>query len=462
MRRREERPRTLLRGVIRILSSVLLVPVLAFVVALKVWFVTDIGASPVLVGYGTLVGIYLGTRLLLAALYRPQSTVAFDDDRLPVIRVVIPVMNEAGGIEPTVRSVLASAYPTERLTVHVIDDGSTDDTWDVLERNFAGHAHVVLTRFPNNHGKRAGMACGIRAADEAQVIVFVDSDSLLSADALRSVVTPICTEARRGKVGGVTGHAEVSNVTDGTLARMQQVRYWAAFRIVKAAESGSGTITCASGCFSAWRRELLLSVIDRWEAQSFLGTQATFGDDRALTNFALRDGWDVVYQSTARCSTEVPATLRRFCTQQMRWKRSWTRESVHLMRFVWRRGPYAALPAYASVLFQLAGPLVVAWCVVLRPLTQGANPLVYIVGLYAMALIYALVYAAARGEREWSAGILFTLLYTGVLVWQTYFAMATCRRTGWGTRSVASPALDTDRIMLDETATRPMVMTRAT
>ena len=69
------------------------------------------------------------------------------------------------------------------------------------------------------------------------------------------------------------------------------------------------------------------------------------------------------------------------------------------------------------------------------PLTSGASPLMYLIGLYTMALIYSLYYAWQRRSPYWWAGIAFVVLYAGVLIWQTYWAILSSRRTQWGTRA---------------------------
>ena len=59
----------------------------------------------------------------------------------------------------------------------------------------------------------------------------------------------------------------------------------------------------------------------------------------------------------------------------------------------------------------------------------------YLIGLYAMAVLYSLYYGFTRRKPYWWAGIAFVLLYATVLIWQTYWAIATARKTAWGTRS---------------------------
>ena len=107
------------------------------------------------------------------------------------------------------------------------------------------------------------MAAGIRATT-AEVIVFVDSDSSVEPDALKLLVQPLADP----RVGAVCGHADVLNVRESWITRMQAVRYFVAFRVVKAAESVFGAVTCCSGCFSAYRREAILPRLEWWESQT--------------------------------------------------------------------------------------------------------------------------------------------------------------------------------------------------
>ena len=152
--------------------------------------------------------------------------------------------------------------------------------------------------FPENRGKRAAMAAGIRATD-AEIIAFVDSDSVLEPDAAAAAS---CRASPTASVGAIAGHADVLNSRESWITRMQAVRYFVAFRVCKAAESVFGAVTCCSGCFSAYRRAAIVPCARPWEHQTFLGRPATYGDDRSLTNYVLRD-WKVRYESTARSAT---------------------------------------------------------------------------------------------------------------------------------------------------------------
>ena len=114
--------------------------------------------------------------------------------------------------------------------------------------------------------------------------------------------------------------------------------------------------------------------LEWWENQTFLGVESTFGDDRSLTNCVLRD-WRIVYERRAVSHTIVPITFRAFLIQQTRWKRSWTRESLLVAGFIWRKHPIAALFTYMSILLPLLAPIAAMHSLVWAPLfTHPAAP----------------------------------------------------------------------------------------
>ena len=149
---------------------------------------------------------------------------------LPSVAIVVPAMNEESGIGPTIDAAFAVDYPAELLSVYVVDDGSTDGTWREICKAARRHPALHALRFSCNRGKRAAMAAGIRASD-ADVLCFVDSDSTLAPNALQEIVRPFADP----RVAIVTGHADVLNRGENLLTRLQQVRYYVAFRVVKAA-----------------------------------------------------------------------------------------------------------------------------------------------------------------------------------------------------------------------------------
>jgi hyaluronan synthase len=415
-----------LRGVCALYMAVIVIGIVLY----KAAFAHVVFVDPWFGTYSMVVCVYILSRFGFSLFYHSAAERS-DGTMEPTIAVVMPAFNEERAVASSMRALLAVDYPAHKLEVVVVNDGSTDGTHAEIQSVAAGEPRVQVINFPENRGKRAAMAAGIRAT-EAEIIAFVDSDSVLDRDALRIIVQGFAEE----RVGAIAGHAEVENVRESYITRMQAVRYFVAFRVCKAAESIFGAVTCCSGCFSAYRRRAILPALERWENQRFLGRPATFGDDRSLTNFVLRD-WKVRYESRAFSRTIVPSCFSVFLRQQLRWKRSWTRESLIVGRFIWRKHPLAAVWAYLGIMLPLVSPLIACRWIVWQPVVVGGSlPIVYVIGIYSMALVYGLYYGLQHGRYDpiWIFGVLFIFFYLAFLLWQTYYAVFTARNTSWGTR----------------------------
>jgi hyaluronan synthase len=406
-------------------ACVLLCLSLALISAIKIenfacfWF--DV---PVFL-YSSTVGSYLLSRFLLAAIYRPPKR----QERLPSVTVVIPAFNEEEHIERTLVNALESSYPAELIEFIAVNDGSTDHTLERMHDVRERYPELVVIDPGRNQGKREALAEGIRRA-RGEVVVFVDSDSFIEPDAVRCLVDGLSDP----EVAAVCGHCEVENKWTNTLCKMQAVRYYISFRIMKAAESVFGKITCLSGPLSAYRKSALLDIMDAWLNQTFMGVRATFGDDRSLTTMLMRRH-KVIYDSRARTSTIVPEGYRQFLKQQMRWKRSWFRESLKVASFIWREQPLLWISFYLGLLLPLFGPVIVFRAVVYIPLLHQGSPLTYIAGIVLMSGLMSSVYLFVKKSRLWGYGVLFCFFYMLVMVWQMPWAVVTYMESAWVTRS---------------------------
>ncbi len=411
----------------RAIVFITLVAIVLTVCVQKLDSLENLRRDPVWATYSIVVTTFIFSRFGLAWLYRaPRST--SQATYTPTVAVIVPAYNEPD-IARTLLACLSVDYPAHRLRVVVVDDKSTDDTLNRIEEFAADHRELVVIPSEVNRGKRHAMATGIAAAGDADILVFIDSDSQVTRGAVRRLIRYFADPT----VGAVAGHTDVANKRVNLLTRMQAMQYYIAFRIYKSAEALFGAVTCCSGCFSGYRRSAVSPVLDAWLDQRFLGQPSTFGDDRSLTNFLLPH-WRVLYAPDAQAYTNVPEHLRQFLRQQLRWKKSWLREAPRAARAVIRKNPVAVLMFALSLVLPLMAPQVVLRALVVQPHFIGELPYWYFGGVAAMALIYGLYYRLHQPEKRWYLGIFFTMFYTIVLVLQLPYAMATIRDSKWGTR----------------------------
>ena len=418
-----------------IVSSVMMVFIVLTVVLMRVENVIYFHFNRVLYTYSIIAALFLLTRYLFGAVYRP---VPINVGYTPSVSIIIPCFNEENWIDRTILCCINQDYPLEQLEVIIVDDCSNDNSVAVIKKTIkelredkdrfqiGSRIHFVVQE--RNMGKREAMARGAQLAQN-ELVVFVDSDSFLNPFAIRNLVQPF----QDPKMGGVAGRTDVANTYTNSLTKMQSVRYYIAFRIMKAAEADFDAVTCLSGPLSCYRRQLVIDHLDEWLEQRFLGHKATFGDDRSMTNLILRHH-RTYYQDTAVCSTIVPKDYSSFFKQQMRWKRSWLRESIRAGSFMWRKEPLMSVFFYIGMLVPIAAPVVVVYNLLYVPLLHGVFPTTFLLGLLAMALMMSAAQLLLRKSSTWLFGLLFCILYEAVLLWQMPIAWFTFWKPTWGTR----------------------------
>lgn len=421
------------------ISSLLLFVISLFVIFMRAESIIYFKFNKWIYLYSIITAVFLLSRYLFGLLYKPMP---IDMNYTPGVTIIIPCFNEEEWIDRTILSCINQDYPIDKLEVIVVDDCSNDKSVEVIKATIEKLKNEA-ERFdvPNrisyyvqeeNAGKREALCKGVLHAKH-DLVVFVDSDSFLDPFAIRNIVVPF----KDPKMGGVSGRTDVANTYTNVLTKMQSVRYYIAFRIMKAAEAYFDAVTCLSGPLACYRKDIIIDNMDEWLNQKFLGQKATFGDDRAMTNIILKN-YRTSYQDTAICETIVPNKYKVFLKQQMRWKRSWLRESVIASTFIWKKEPFMAIFFYIGLIVPIAAPVVVIYNLIYVPIVHQVFPTTFIIGLIMMSLMMSFSQLLFRKSTTWIFGLVFCIFYEAVLLWQMPIAWVTFWKATWGTRMTPS------------------------
>ena len=243
----------------------------------------------------------------------------------PLQSVLIPAHNEAKVIAETVRHILASDYPN--LEVIVIDDGSKDETAEVVHSAFASDPRVRLITMANG-GKAAALNRGLAEA-RGNLVVALDADTYFPSDSIGKLVRWF----EDPKVGAVAGNAKVGNRVN-VITRWQALEYITSQSLERRMLASLGCITVVPGAIGAWRREVL---------QRLGGFPLdTLAEDQDLTISLLKAGYNVLYDSTALAWTEAPDTVSGLMKQRFRW-------AFGTLQCLWKHRHAALRPRYGSL-----------------------------------------------------------------------------------------------------------------
>jgi cellulose synthase/poly-beta-1,6-N-acetylglucosamine synthase-like glycosyltransferase len=337
----------------------------------------------------------------------------------PTISMLAPAYNEALTITESVRSLLTLRY--SNLEVVLVNDGSSDETMEVLTRDFdlvaihpiyrrrvSSEAIVGLYRSrakpelvvvdKENGGKADALNAGLNVAT-GELVCAIDADTVIEADSLLKMVRPFLVSDGIVAAGGTIRAVNGSRVLRGRVVEphaprrfipgVQAVEYLRAFLTGRLGWNPLGGNLIISGAFGLFRREATL------EAGGY--EHDTVGEDMELVARLRRRGIErggprrVEFVPDPVAWTEVPESLRVLGRQRDRWHRG-------LADVVWRHRRLFMNPRYGT-LGLLAFPYF-ALIELLAPVVEVVGILTLIVGL-------------SIGTMEVQFAVLFLLLAYG-------------------------------------------------
>jgi cellulose synthase/poly-beta-1,6-N-acetylglucosamine synthase-like glycosyltransferase len=283
----------------------------------------DIGISLLLVmSFGWVLTIFQYVLPLYSRFLLEKDTIVKSDTTIKKrVTVLLPCFNEGSHAYDTIQSICDSDYPHELIEVIAVDDHSTDDSWDWIQKALADHkTEVKLTAFrqPQNSGKYEALLRGAKLAADAEIFICIDSDCTFDKHAITELVGSFVTD----QIAAVGGHVCVSNVNQNLLTQAQTLVYFYAYHVMKMFQNYIRNVTCISGCLFAIRREAFFAIAPDVAACNFLGAKFSAGEDRYMTHLLILNEYHTCVNLEAKCWTEVPSQYKKFFLQQWRWRRS--------------------------------------------------------------------------------------------------------------------------------------------
>ncbi len=316
----------------------------------------------------------------LAFLRKRHRLASADFD--PQVTVIVPAFCEEAVIVELIASLLASDYP--KLSILVVDDGSTDRTYSAVQDAFAADPRVrIVTQ--HNQGKAAALNHGYRIA-RSSIVVAIDADTRLASNAIGLLVRHF----QDPQVGAVAGNVKVVN-RRGFLAKLQALEYITSQNLDRRAFETVNAITVVPGAIGAWRKEAVI-------AAGGLSSD-TLAEDADLTFAVIRAGYRIVYEEDAMALTQAPQTVRQFLTQRFRW-------IFGMLQTAWKhRG--AVLEGRAIGLFGIPNILLFGTAL---PLLAPLADLFLVVAVFNI-VIDAIQHPTAGVNQPWLYATLLYLLY---------------------------------------------------
>lgn len=239
----------------------------------------------------------------------------------PTVEVIVPAWNEGATVHATVESLLALDYPADRLSVIVVDDGSTDSTWQEM-RKYEGHPRVRIFQ-KENGGKHTAVNFGIDHST-ADFLSCLDADSFVAKDALKRIMH---TFEQHPDVMAVAPSI-IIHKPGNLIQSLQKVEYNMSLYIKKML-SFLNAIHVTPGPFSVFRKEVFQTIGKFRKAHNTEDAEIAF---RMQTNHM-----KIMHCHLAHVYTVAPDTVKKLFTQRLRWIYGFIQNVIDYRRFIFKR-----------------------------------------------------------------------------------------------------------------------------
>ncbi len=221
----------------------------------------------------------------LWAKVRPRK-VRKDANFTPSLSVIIPAYNVENTIAQTIENALSLEYPSDKMEVIVISDGSTDGTNEIIRRYNDSRLHYKVLE--QNAGKSSALRAGVSMVS-GEIIVLTDADSSIPKDSVKQLIAGFADP----EVGAVVGRVIIANKLASGISAGASL-HWKYQEALRKYESIAGSTVSAAGVFHALRRQLFPELPDN------------VPDDQYILLSVLARRYRVIGEQNAVATTHAP------------------------------------------------------------------------------------------------------------------------------------------------------------
>lgn len=281
-------------------------------------------------------------------------------DYFPKVAIVVPAWNEALVLEHTIDILLKIDYPLSALRLYIVDDGSTDNTADILQEKHLAYPENVFHVRKEGGGKGKAHAVNygldvVLSNDWAEAVLLIDADISFKRDALRRLTRHLADP----EVGAVTSYIKVGNRNTNYITRSIGYEYIVSQSIARRAQNVLGVVACLAGGAQLHTRKNI-------EALGGHINMSTLAEDTYTTLQTQKLGKKVIYEGNSFVYAEEPTSICDVWKQRFRWGRG-NLQITKAFKDIWFNKKEARLGNYFFG--------IIWFCVILTPILMICSAL---------------------------------------------------------------------------------------
>lgn len=226
-----------------------------------------------------------------------------DLDIYPKVTIVIPCWNEESTVEKTVLSLLALNYPQDKLNIFIVDDGSTDNTWNVISK-FAESSNISVFR-KENGGKYTALNFGLDNSD-TEFFGCLDADSFVHPESLVRIMSYFAKD----KDSMAVAPSVVVGSTTNVIQEAQKAEYHMGV-YTKKMLGFLGAINVTPGPLTIFRRKVFTDLGPYRHGHNT--------EDMEIAYRMQKNDYKIEHCNDAYVYTNTPGTVKKLYRQRLRW-----------------------------------------------------------------------------------------------------------------------------------------------
>jgi len=241
--------------------------------------------------------------------------------RYPTVTIAVPCYNEKDTIERTVNSLLSLDYPKDKMTIFLIDDGSKDNTWEIIQRFDNGKN--VRAFHKENGGKHTALNLALKK-NTSEFFGCLDADSFVHDQALKRILKYFETDPKTMAVAPSIVVYNPKNIIQSA----QKVEYDMAI-YTKKMLGFMGGIHVTPGPFSIFRRKVFDDLGPYHKAHNT--------EDQEIALRMQENGYKIDHCPDAFVYTNTPNSVMKLYRQRLRWIYGFIKNLIDYRRLLFKK-----------------------------------------------------------------------------------------------------------------------------
>ncbi|MCO5401239.1 glycosyltransferase family 2 protein [Ralstonia soli] len=366
----------------------------------------------------------------------------------PRVSCIITCYSEGLDVQKTILSLCEQTYPGHIEIIPVVDGAAVNQVTMDAVRDFHLDPHIYPRRHlrPIAKWQRGGRVSSLNAGlaqSSGEIVMALDGDTSFDNNMVSAMVRHFADP----DVPAVAGSLRVRNAWASVTAAVQALEYLISIHFAKIGLAEWNVVNNVSGAFGAFRRSFL-EVVGGWDTHTAEDLDLTL----RIKSYARRRNLRIPFEPEAIGHTDVPATLRQFLMQRLRWDGDlfflYIRKHKHSITPGLLGWPNFLAALVSGLFFQLVLPFIILtytiMAVALLPWTTLILIFMLTYGLYLLITVAMflgmLVMTSERPRQDIKLAILlplFPLFMMMVRLWSVVAILNEALRRGHEESSMA-------------------------